>query len=216
MKILLIGIGPGVGLATARRFGRGGFEVLMVARKEQRLKEFEKLLAEEGIKSVGYAADIADEGSFVRLLENIVAAQDDIEVLHYNPSAYNPAPPSEISLPVFLSDLKINIVGGLLASQAVLPQLKARQSGAIFFTGGGTAFQAPPMLASLGIGKAGLRNLAFSLAQECHPLGIHVATITICGAVQPGTKFDPDLIAAEFWRLYCQPKESWETEVVLQ
>ena len=104
MKILLIGIGPGVGLATARRFGRGGFEVLMVARKEQRLKEFEKLLAEEGIKSVGYAADIADEGSFVRLLENIVAAQDDIEVLHYNPSAYNPAPPSEISLPVFLSD----------------------------------------------------------------------------------------------------------------
>ena len=109
----------------------------MVARKEQRLKEFEKLLAEEGIKSVGYAADIADEGSFVRILENIVAAQDDIEVLHYNPSAYNPAPPSEISLPVFLSDLKINIVGGLLASQAVLPQLKARQSGAIFFTGGG-------------------------------------------------------------------------------
>jgi NAD(P)-dependent dehydrogenase (short-subunit alcohol dehydrogenase family) len=216
MKLLLIGIGPGVGLATARRFGREGFEILMVARNEQKLKEFKSQLSAEGIAAQAYPVDIADNDAFIRLLEHIAGEHPDIEVLHYNPSAYNPAPPSQISLPVFLNDLKINVVGGLLSAQAVFPQMKNRQRGAIFFTGGGTAFQAPPMLASLGIGKAGLRNLAFSLAQECKPLGIHVATVTICGAVQPGTKYDPDLIADEFWRLYRQPKGQWDTETVLQ
>lgn len=214
MKLLLIGIGPGNGLSMAKRFGRAGFEILMVARSEQKLETYKAELAAVGVRAQGYPADIADEDSFLRLLEYIAAEHPDIEVLHYNPSAYNPAPPSQISLPVFLSDLKINIVGALLAAQAVFPQMKNRGRGTIFFTGGGTAIQAPPMLASLGVGKAGLRNLTFSLAQECKPLGIHVATVTICGVVQPGTKFDPDLIAEEFWRLYQQPKEAWETEVV--
>lgn len=216
MKILVIGMGPGVGLATARRFGREGFEVVMVARKAQKLQEFQDQLTAENIRSSVYPADIADAAAFRQVLEQIARDHDDIEVLHYNPSAYNPAMPSEISLPVFLSDFNINVVGGLLAYQAVFPQMKTRQRGAIFLTGGGTALQAPPILASLGVGKAGLRNLAFSLAQEGSPLNIHVATITICGMIQPGTQFDPDLIAAEFWRLYCQPQEAWQTEIVMQ
>jgi len=216
MKLLLIGMGPGNGLSIAKRFGREGFEILMVARNENKLKEYEAELGSAGIRTKGYAVDIADEDSFIRLLEHIVAEHPDIEVLQYNASAFNPAPPSQISLPVFLNDLKINVIGALLASQAVFPQMKNRQRGTIFFTGGGTAMQAPAALASLGIGKAGIRNLTFSLAQECKPHGIHVATITIGGMVQPGTKFDPDLIAGEFWRLYQQPKEAWETEVVWQ
>lgn len=158
MKILVIGIGPGVGLATARRFGREGFEVVMVARKAQKLQEFQDQLAADNIRSTAYPADIADATAFKQVLEQIVREHNDIEVLHYNPSAYNPAMPSELSLPVFLSDFNINVVGGLLAYQAVFPQMKARQRGAVFLTGGGTALQAPPMLASLGVGKAGLRN----------------------------------------------------------
>lgn len=209
-------MGPGVGFAMAKCFGREGFDVLMIARNEQKLKEFEQQLTDEGIRSTGYAVDIADEHTYLPLLERLAREHPDIEILHYNPSAYNPAPPSQIALPVFLHDLKINVVGGLLAAQTFFPYMKDRHHGAIFFTGGGTAFQAPPMLASLGIGKAGLRNLAFSLAQECKPFDIHVATVTICGAVQRGTKFDPDLIAGEFRRLYRQPKEEWETEVVWQ
>ncbi|MCW5922068.1 MAG: SDR family NAD(P)-dependent oxidoreductase [Saprospiraceae bacterium] len=216
MKLLLIGMGPGIGLALARRFGREGFEILMVARNEQKLKDFEAQLAAENIRAKGYPVDIAAEDSYIRMLEKLAAEHSDIEVLHYNPSAFNPALPSQISLPVFLNDFKINVMGALSAAQAVFPHMKSRGRGTLFFTGGGTALKAPPAMASLGIGKAGLRSLVFSLAQECKPLGIHVATLTICGAVEPGTRFDPDLIAGEFWRIYAQPKEQWETEVVLQ
>ncbi|MEI6409321.1 MAG: SDR family NAD(P)-dependent oxidoreductase [Bacteroidota bacterium] len=213
MKLLLIGMGPGNGLAIAKRFGREGFEILMVARKENALQDFKTELASSGIKSTGYAADITDDVAFKQLLQQIVQEHADIEIVHYNASAYNPAKPSEIDLDVFNKDLKINIVGAILAVQAVLPQMKSRSRGAIFLTGGGTALNPPAFLASLGIGKAAIRNFTFSLADECKDYGIHAATITISGMVKAGTRFDPDLIADEFWRLYQQPQAEWEIEV---
>lgn len=214
MKLLLIGMGPGNGLSIAKRFGRAGFEILMVARKEAALQHFKTELANAGIKSEAFAVDISDDMAFAQLLEKIAHDHTDIDILHYNASAYNPAKPSEIKLDVFMKDLKTNIVGAILAVQAVMPQFKKRNHGVIFFTGGGTAIKAPAMLASLGIGKAAIRNLTFSLADECKDYGIHVATITISGMVKAGTHFDPDLIADEFWRLYQQPQGAWETEVM--
>ena len=214
MKLLLVGIGPGNGISIARRFGREGFEILMVARNEDKLNSYVAELAQAGIKSQAYAADIADSESFVQVLERIVSEHPDIEVLHYNASSYNPATPSQLELSVLLSDLNINVVGALLSAQAVFPQMKERGHGTLFFTGGGTAIQAPAFLASLGMGKAAMRNLVSSIAQEGLPLGIHASTVTITGMVKAGTRFDPDLIADEFWRLYELPRDRWETEVV--
>ena len=208
-------MGPGNGISIAKRFGREGFEILMVARNGEKLNTYVAELAGMGIKAFAYPADIADSESFTQILENIISEHADIDILHYNASSYNPATPSQISLPVFLSDLNINVVGALLAAKAVFQQMKDRGHGTLFFTGGGTALKAPAILASLGVGKAAMRNLVFSIAQEGAPLGIHAATVTITGMVKAGTRFDPDLIADEFWRLYQLPKDKWETEVVM-
>lgn len=215
MKLLLIGIGPGIGMAVARRFGRAGFDILMIARSADKLRHFEQELSAEGIRAQGYAADIANEAAFTEQMAKIAAEHPDLDILHYNASAYNPASPSAVSLPVFHQDFQINTVGALIAVQAFLPAMKTRGHGTFFFTGGGSALKAPPELVSLSIGKAGMRNLALCLAEECAPLGIRVATVTVCGMVQPGTKYDPDRIAGEFWRLHQLPIGTWEREVML-
>jgi NAD(P)-dependent dehydrogenase (short-subunit alcohol dehydrogenase family) len=214
MKYLLIGIGPGNGLALARRFGQGGFHILMVARNADKLRQYEAELAAEGIRSQGYAADIADTSAFQQTLRDILTEHPDVDAMHYNASVLHPALPSQIQPDVFLEDLKTNVLGALVAAQSVLPQMKERQRGALFFTGGGSALQPAPIMAGLGAGKAAMRNLVQSLAQECRPLGIHVATVTICGMVQPGTQHAPELVAEAFWRLYEQPADEWESEVI--
>ncbi len=58
-----------------------------------------------------------------------------------------------------------------------------------------------------------MRALAHLLAKEYGPQGIHVATVTVGGAVAPGTAFDPDDIAEQYWRLHTQPEAAWELEV---
>jgi len=217
MKLLLIGMGPGIGLAVARRFGREGFHILMLARNAEKLSSFEKELAYDGIHSASYPVDIANESAFATKLIDLAAEHPDLEILHYNPSAYNPAKPSEIQLPVLLSDLKINVVGGLLAAQAFWPAMAERGKGVVFFTGGGSAFKAPAELASLALGKAAMRSLVFTLAQEGKALGIHVGTVTVCGPVKPGTPLAPDLIAEKFWELYTQKDTHfWSTEIVME
>jgi hypothetical protein len=57
-------------------------------------------------------------------------------------------------------------------------------------------------VASLSIGKAGIRSLAFTLNEELAPQGVFVGTVTICGYVKPGTFFDPDRIAESYWQLH--------------
>ncbi|MET8339748.1 hypothetical protein ABZV14_40825 [Streptosporangium canum] len=67
---------------------------------------------------------------------------------------------------------------------------------------------------SLSLGKAGVRVLVPLLDKEYGPSGVHVATVTVAGAVAPGTAFDPDDIAERYWRLHTQPRQRWEREVV--
>jgi NAD(P)-dependent dehydrogenase (short-subunit alcohol dehydrogenase family) len=66
------------------------------------------------------------------------------------------------------------------------------------------------------VGKAALRNLAFSLAKELEPSSIQVATVTIRGTIAAETRFDPERIAQEHWRLHRQPRESWQREVLIE
>ncbi len=187
----------------------------MVARDDEKIREYTTELAAAGIRASGYGVNITDENAYPAALQRIVAEHPDIDILHYNASAYSPAKPSDIQIPQLMSDLRLNIVGALQAVQAVLPQMRTRGAGIIFLTGGGTAFKAPAFLTSLGIGKAGMRSLAFSLADECKDYGIYLGTVTIDGMVQRGTSFDPELVAEQFWQL-ADSRDERPVEVVMK
>lgn len=212
MKVLLIGMGPGIGLSLARRFGRENFEIMMLARNADKLAAFRESLASEGIKARGFTCDLADSKAFARQAAELAGQYPDTEVLIYNASAFNPAKPSEVNPDTLLQDMQVNALSAVLAVKAFIPLFTARRSGAFLLTGGGSALQAPPELASLGMGKAALRNFAFSLAQECALHGVRVATLTVCGTVKKDTKFDPDLIADAIWAQYCQKAGEGEVE----
>ncbi|HNG90182.1 MAG TPA: SDR family NAD(P)-dependent oxidoreductase [Saprospiraceae bacterium] len=216
MTYLIIGAGPGIGMAVARRFGRGGFSVLLLARAESKLQQMVAELREGGIAAQGYAADIADAQGLRQVLNRAWQEHPDIRVLHYNASAFTLAPLDQLDPAVMLEDMKVNVVGGLVAGQAALRHWGEHKGGTLFFTGGGSGLNPSPEVAALGAGKAAMRNLVLSFAKHCAPLGIRVATVTVCGAVKPHTSLDPDLIAEEFWRLYGLPAGQWEIESVME
>ena len=216
MKLLLIGMGPGMGMSIAKAFGKKGCEILMVARNNDKLANYSAELTAEGIRSYGYTADLTNTAAFELVLNAILKEHPAIDILHYNASAFNPAIPSELDLNVFLNDFKTGVVGAVQAIKAVLPGMKERKSGSVFLTGGGTAFSAPPELSSLGVSKAAMRNLAFSIAGEAAPHGIRVSTVTVCGMIAPGSYYDPDKIATAFVEQYEKPLEEVDREVVFK
>ncbi|SFE88416.1 short chain dehydrogenase [Bacillus sp. OV194] len=104
-----------------------------------------------------------------------------IDVLLYNAASGKPGKPTELTAEDLVRDFKISVAGALLSVKEVLPH---RENGSILLTGGGLALDPYADYASLAIGKAGIRNLAYSLSQELSAKGIYVGTLTVKGFIQ--------------------------------
>lgn len=214
--VTIVGMGPGISAAIARRFGKEGYAVAGIARRADALREQIDALKATGVEASGLVADSADYAALVEALGKIGAASGSIDVLVYNAAGVRYKPLAQLSADEFSADLRVSVGGALAAAQAVLPAMRARGAGTLLFTGGGFAFEPMPALASLGVGKAAIRNLAFSMYAELKDLGIHAATVTVAGVVKPGTPFDPERIAEAYWGLHSQPKGAFERELVFK
>lgn len=210
---VVVGAGPGVGLAVARRFGRERFQVALLARSAQTLQRAEVELAGEGIQARSYRADAGDLAGLTAALTQVAAEIGPPAVLVYNAVAFTPGSLSTISPEAVLDGLRVSVAGALAATQAVLPAMQARGSGTLLFTGGGASAGPIPNLTSLSLGKTALRMLVLGLAQELAGSGIKVGLITIYGGVAPGTPFDPERIAAHFWAVHTRPASDSEVEL---
>src|ERR1044072_2430325 len=80
MKIAIIGAGPGIGLAVARRFGREGFDVALTARDAGRLTALTGTLAHEGVTASAHPGDLTDPASLTTALDGM----GPVDVLVYN------------------------------------------------------------------------------------------------------------------------------------
>ena len=207
-------MGRGVSLAVARRFGAAGFRIAMLARRADRLAGIERDLLPAGVEARGYTVDLAIEAQVRGAFQKIEAQMGAPAVLVYNASAGRAGRPTSLGEGALVSDFRVNAVAPLWCVQEVLDGMMEAGRGTILFTGGGLALSPQTDFASLSIGKAAIRTLAFTLAQELQSTGIHVATVTICGFVQEGTRFAANLVAEEFWRLHTQAAGQFETEIV--
>lgn len=212
----LVGAGPGLGLAIAQKFGREGYQIALLARRPKALEEYISTLSSEGIESNGFSVDAADPTSIAAAFAQIRQTFGDPTVLVYNAALLKQDSILSLTNDNLIQDFKVNVTGAIAAMQQVIPEMQSQKQGTILLTGGGLALYPSPQLISLGIGKAAIRYLALGLAEELKADGIHIATVTICGTIAPGTKFDPDAIAQAYWQLHAQTQTAWQTEYVYQ
>jgi short-subunit dehydrogenase len=204
-------------MALTKKFGSQGFEIGMLARSSERLDTYAKELLAEGIEAHVFQADTSDARSLRSALDELIMELGDVTVLIYNPSTNLGGRPSELDPASLLQSFQINAIGALVATQTVLPSMRRLGGGTVLLTGS-TAGLNPgsPEYVSLGMGKAGLRYLAYALSEDLKDEGIHVSTITIRGLIKQGTYFDPELIAERFWEVYEQPNEEWAPEAMYE
>lgn len=213
---IIVGFGPGNGLALAKAFGREGFSLALLSRDPNKHAALAATLTKETFTARSFAADAGDEDSLVPAIAQAERELGETSVLIYNAIAPTFLKPTQLTPKQLVADFRVNVSGALAATLAVLPGMKARGRGTILFTGGGWALQPWDGAASPSIGKAGLRSLAHTLAQELSGSGIHVGTVTIAGQVAVGTHFDPDKIAEAYLKLHRQRPGEFETEIIYQ
>lgn len=209
--LLLIGAGPGVGAAIARRFGREGFRATLISRGEG-LDEVAAGLRDEGMNVSQLVADVEDVDAYSATLRALYDAPGAPAVVVYNASLLAPDGILTSTVEHLHAAYDVDVVGAVVAAQIAAPVLRAAGSGTILFTGGGFADHPVPALATLSMGKAALRAAATLVAAEVGGDGVHTASITIAGQVAQGTAFDPDNIAELFWTAHADGPEAWLAE----
>jgi NAD(P)-dependent dehydrogenase (short-subunit alcohol dehydrogenase family) len=212
--VAVVAAGPGLGLSVARRFAREGADIALVARSAERLSPLVGELEALGVRVHAASADVADEASLRAAMGDVRRVLGDPTVLVYNGSEYVEGRPTSVGYDAFVHGLLVGVAGALVAVQEVAPAMRAAGKGTVLLTGSEAALKPSVSAAGLGAAKAALRNLAYSTAAELAPDGVHVATVTIRGILKPGTAFDPDLIAEQYWRLHGQGRAEWEPEFV--
>ncbi|MGF6952422.1 short-subunit dehydrogenase [Neobacillus sp. B4I6] len=120
----------------------------------------------------------------------------------YNAAVLKDGQPTSLTAESLISHYQVDVAGALHSALQVISDQADQKMGTILFTGGGFALEPSVSYAALSVGKAALRTLAFTLAEELKPQGIFVGTVTIAGNVAPDTRFAPELIADKYLELY--------------
>jgi NAD(P)-dependent dehydrogenase (short-subunit alcohol dehydrogenase family) len=209
---IVIGAGPGIGTSVARRFAREGMPVTVVARSRPTVDAALAVLAAAPAGALGVTADVTDEAALRAALDEAVARFGVPEALVYNAGLIRRDRVGELAAARQLEAWAVNVVGAITAVGHLGPAMAGAGRGTILLTGGMP--EPDPDVTSLSLGKAGIRALAALLARDYGPKGVHVATVTVAGAVAAGSEIDPDAIADEYWRLHAQRAGAWEREVL--
>lgn len=221
----VVGVGPGLGAAVARRFASEGYRVALMARTAASAAPVEKAIAESGGNGRFIAVDATEASSVKDAFARVASDMGAPEVLVYNAGAFQMGGILDVTPEEFERCWRANCLGGFLATQAVLPAMLDRGRGTILFTGATASLRGSARFSCLAVGKFGLRALGQSLAREVGPRGVHVAHVVVDGqidtprlrAMSPDRSLEtvlaPDAIAETFWQLHRQDRTAWTHEI---
>jgi NAD(P)-dependent dehydrogenase (short-subunit alcohol dehydrogenase family) len=224
----VLGAGPGLGAAVARRFAREGFAVALMARKEESVAGVREEIEGNGGAALYASADATDPASVEVAFGQVRDKIGDPEVFVYNAGAFQMGGVLEVDSRRFDECFKANCAGAFYAAQQVLPAMIESGRGTILFTGATASLRGSARFSALAVGKFGLRALAQSMAREFGPQGIHVAHVIIDGQINTPrmremspdreyhTMLSPDAIAETYWQLHTQDRTAWTLELDLR
>lgn len=207
-SIMIIGAGPGIGQAVAETFGREGWTIVLTGRSHERLAGLATELASADIKAHTVPADATDPVALRAAMIEADRLTGGLSVIHYNAAVVRQQDLFSMSDDEVTGDLAINVAGGLHAIRAAVASFGER-GGTILVTGGGLGVTPHASYASLGVGKAALRNIVQALAAPLAAQNIRIATATVATLVSPGSE-EAKGVAETFWSLATRSDAPWE------
>lgn len=209
--IVVVGAGPGVSGSVARRFAEEGYDVALLGQDQQVIDDLVPDLESRGA-TVGHAvADVTDEQAARDAVRRFGEHTGRIDVLHFNPSAFREKDPLSLTVPELLEDVALGVGALLTVVQAARPFMSS--GGRISVTGSMAADDPWEGAASLGVQKAGVRNLVHSLDKTLAADGIRAVSVTVRGTLAREGAFTPDRVADALWSAVTTDESSWRSEV---
>lgn len=196
---VITGASAGLGKTFADRFAARGYDLLLVARREDRLKALaDELSARYPVRVSILVADLADPAGLARTMQAI-EADASITLLVNNAGTSSVGAVADVDLAAFTSMVALNITALTALTKAVLPRFQERNAGTIVNIGSVVGFTGYPWVPVYGATKAYVMNFTQALQQQLAETAIRVQLVTPAATVSdiwdvvgvPLTDLDP-------------------------
>ncbi|MFD3916872.1 SDR family oxidoreductase [Streptomyces sp. NPDC058603] len=170
--VLVTGASSGIGAATARAASRAGARVVLLARREERIR---RLAEELGEGALAVPCDVTDRIQVEKAVRDAVEKFGRIDVLVNNAGQGLQATVDAIDPDDFRALLELNLVAPLVAMQTVLPVMRQQGAGAIINVSSGITWSTLPGSGAYAASKAALQKLSAIARAEVADAGIVVS-----------------------------------------
>lgn len=200
---IVTGASSGIGSVYADRLARRGHDLILVARRGDRLQKLAtKLEQAYGIKAEAFVADLENEADLARL-ESVLAGNPAIRVLVNNAGIARLSQVTETPVNESLSQIALNITALTRLTHAVLPAFKERNEGAIINIASVLAVHTLPVSSVYSGTKAFVFNFSRGLQQELTGTGVRVQVVL------------PAATATDLWDISGVPLAALPQETVM-
>ncbi len=204
MRALITGASNGIGLEFAKKLNNLGYDLILVARNEEKLKNIKKSLKGE-VEII--SMDLSDEKNIYDLYDK---TKGKIDLLINNAGFGLFGKFVETELKDELNLIDLNLKAYHILTKLFLQDMVKRDSGRILNVASSAAFEPGPLMASYYASKSYVYNLTMAIYEELRREKSHVKISVLCpGPVNTGfndranVKFNLKSLTPEYVVDYC-------------
>ena len=179
--VMITGGSSGIGKATARLYAARGYDVSILARRQDvvdaAVVEIDATRGSVGGRTIGYSTDVSDQDATSVTVSNVVSELGVPDILVTSAGIAVPGYFEDLPMENFRQHMDINYFGTLHALKAVLPAMRERGSGHVAMVSSGAGLIGIFGYTSYSPTKFALRGLAESLRGELKGDGISVSIV---------------------------------------
>jgi NAD(P)-dependent dehydrogenase (short-subunit alcohol dehydrogenase family) len=188
--MLVVGAGPGLGLAIARRFGSEGHPVALLSRNTHRHDGYLASLRDDGITAIAIAADVTEPEQVRAAVTTTTERLGPIGVAYFGPGAADPTARPRPILQAQTSDvsdaMRTLVHPALDLTGMLLPGMIGRGGGTLLFVAGLGAVVPLPGLGALAVASAALRTYVLTVNAALADTGVYAGALVIGGLIEGG------------------------------
>jgi short-subunit dehydrogenase len=174
---VIAGASGGIGAATARRLGRAGMRLALVARSADRLETLASELRAAGTEALVVPADLANEHDCWRAVERVAGTLGDVDVLVNSAGLGWYGYGSDMPWPLAAEMLQVNVNAVVNLTHMLLPGMLARGRGYIVNVSSITGSMPIQGTALYSASKAFVDSFTSALYRELRGTGVHLSVV---------------------------------------
>lgn len=224
--ILITGASSGIGKATAERFGRAGYRLVLAARREERLIDLAEQIMLTGGEALTVKTDVGQLEDLEKLVDRAITHYGQVDILFNNAGfgrmnwLEDLEPQTDIA-----QQIQINLSGLIQLTHLVLPFMIKRRAGHVINMASLASWIPTPTYSIYAATKFGVRGFSNALRREVSPYHIKITVMypggvdtefkTVAGikrktgiTTPAWLRLSADQVADAVWRVSQHPRKT--------